>query len=388
MTRLFPNPKWCPDHTPKGGLDELVFESRKSRMTTTPRIHLLLIISCLLGKCTVRHLYMCIINSENTYISVCLTGCLIYVFVCAYIKIVSVHSRLHKSHKQQDGSTEQVTSQSDPNSELESQPPDAVENEMPTVHQESRRDEQDDINHVSEGMAAAVSGKEGFNSEQELDGVSEVQDDSSMTDKKEDGLTPHNADHHQQQREEEQQEEQRGVEEKESNGMGGEGLEQTTVSEDKGGAVTTASGDDDQLDTAKDMESVGDQQEISEMRTGVDRSVVESDTATEEQDKSEVTGVGGEHEQDLEQTTDQTADQDVERTTLEGRHPELVIDGMSGEGSDSSGEEKEGNEEECVEDDRKTDEEPKEGTHYTRTPPVLLAILILGHRKLSQLRVS
>lgn len=89
MTRLFPNPKWCPDHTPKGGLDErtkLVFESRKSRMTTTPRIHLLLIISCLLGKCTVRHLYMCIINSENIYISVCLTGCLIYVFVCAYIK--------------------------------------------------------------------------------------------------------------------------------------------------------------------------------------------------------------------------------------------------------------------------------------------------------------
>lgn len=236
---------------------------------------------------------------------------------------------------------------------------------MPTVHQESRQDhqlhspeehsefppeedgqiglqdEQDNVDHAFEGKAAAVSDKE------ELDSVSEVQDDSNMADKKEDGLTPHNEDHHQEQREEEeQQEEQGGVE---SNGMGSEGLEQTTVGENKGGAVTS------QLDTAQDMEGVGDQLEISEMKTGVDRSVVESDTATEEHDKTEVTDVVGEHEQDLDQTADQ----------------ELVIDGMPGEGSDSSGEEKEGNEEEGVEDDRKTDEEPKEGTHNTRTPPLI-----------------
>lgn len=260
--------------------------------------------------------------------------------------------------------------------ELEPQPPEAVEDareQMPTVQQESRQDHQlhspeerpefppeeegqfglqdvqDNINHAFKGKAAAVSGKEGLNSEPELDSVSEVQDDSDMADEREDGLTPHNEDHHQQQREKEQQEEQGGVE---SNGMGSKGLEPTTGSDDK---VTSSSGDDDQLDSAQDMEGVRDQQEISEMRTGVDRSVVESDTATEEHDKSEVTGVVGEYEQDLEQTADQ----------------ELVIDGMPGEGSDSLGEEKEGNEEEGVEDDRKTDEEPKEGTHNTRTPPLI-----------------
>lgn len=93
MVTPFPHPKWCPDHTPKvvSRENQASAAITDSKIMTTLRIHLLLIISCLLGKCTVRELYMCVITLRTCICNVlCVfiiwTGCLIYVFVCACIK--------------------------------------------------------------------------------------------------------------------------------------------------------------------------------------------------------------------------------------------------------------------------------------------------------------
>lgn len=326
----------------------------------TPRIHLLLTIflmtSCLLdwsSKFSVTLLCM-----SPLKISECLQRTATCTCTCVCICTGSVNTQLHKSHAQQDSSTNQATSQADSNSELEPQAPDSIKSahEPMPVHQENRPDHQvvselkspgdpdielppeetnqfvlQDVPHkqkdIDEVNSAAVSSKEG---EPEVDNVPEIQDDSTKLDNEREGSgLPE--EHHHQQHEDPQQEEQEGVQQEESNGVGS-----NDIGEDEGGAVTTAA---EELDDLQGMNSVGNQQEISEMRTG---GAVESDAATDEGDESEV--IGGANEQDLQQGD-----------------PDMVVD-RTPAGEDRSGGEDEGNGGGI--EDRKTDKEPKEGTYY------------------------